>query len=184
VVALGCHVGGARHRSASRVTRAVRLERSTTAPANCGLGVLVLTCSAMSQPNFVSLIRVSPGGSWCVARARRVMASYERRHAVPTASAQGRTEPALRRLLLLLGDGDVRGIERMLAEDVRAVAGVGAFTALSHPIIGAGRVAQLFARRAASRRERPHITIRSISGFPVAQLEFESTLGRRPHVSC
>jgi hypothetical protein len=37
----------------------------------------------------------------------------------------------------------------------------------------------VFARRAASRRERPHITIRSISGFPAAQLEFASTLGRR-----
>jgi hypothetical protein len=51
-----------------------------------------------------------------------------------------RTAAALERFLQLLGNGDVRGIEQMLAADVRMVAdGGGEFTATLRPVIGRPR---------------------------------------------
>ena len=114
-------------------------------------------------------------------RARRVMEAYERRRAVPTTTNRARTDMALQRFLQLLGVGDVHGIERMLAADVQAVTdGGGEFTASLRPIVGAGGVAQFFARLAASRSGRMHVAIRSVNEFPAALLEFESPRGRRP----
>jgi RNA polymerase sigma factor (sigma-70 family) len=109
-------------------------------------------------------------------RARRAMGAYERRRTRPTAANRARTGKALERFLTLLGSGDVHGIERMLAEDVKTVTdGGGEFTAALKPIVGAERVAQFFARLAASRTERMSFAVRSINEFPAIVLEFQST---------
>jgi RNA polymerase sigma-70 factor (ECF subfamily) len=114
-------------------------------------------------------------------RARRVMDAYERRRVVPTADNRGRTERTLHTFLQLLATGDVRGIERMLAADVKAVTdGGGEFTASRRPISGARPVARFFARLAASRTGDLEVSIRSINEFPTALLEFISPRGRRP----
>lgn len=114
-------------------------------------------------------------------RARRAMASYERRRALPTGMNRARMEASLRRFLALLGAADVQGIERMLAADVRAVADSGGeFTASARPIVGAARVALFFARLSASRSGRMDFAIRTINGFPAAVLNFSATTGRRP----
>jgi RNA polymerase sigma factor (sigma-70 family) len=114
-------------------------------------------------------------------RARRVMEAYEQRRSVPTAASRARTEAALQRFLQLLGAADVEGIERMLADDVKAVTdGGGEFTASLRPIAGAARVARFFARLAASRSGALDVAIRSINEFPAALFEFESPRGRRP----
>jgi RNA polymerase sigma-70 factor (ECF subfamily) len=111
-------------------------------------------------------------------RARRAMESYERQRAIPTADNRGRTGKALQRFLSLLGAGDVQGIERMLAAGVTAVSdGGGEFTAVLRPIEGARRVAQFFARLAASRIERSTVAFRSINEFPAIVLHFEATPG-------
>ena len=114
-------------------------------------------------------------------RAKRVMASYDQHRTVPTASNQARTQKSLEQFLAFLGAGDVGGIERMLAADVRAVSdGGGEFTATRRPILGRGRVARFFARLAASRPGPMRITMPSLNGFPAAQFEFETSPGRRP----
>jgi len=114
-------------------------------------------------------------------RARRAMESYERRRFVPNAINRARTDETLRRFLSLLSAGDVRGIERMLAADVKAVTdGGGEFTASLRPITGIGRVGRFFARLAASRSGAIDASIRSINQLPAAWFVFESPCGRRP----
>jgi RNA polymerase sigma-70 factor (ECF subfamily) len=109
------------------------------------------------------------------------MEGYERQRSLPTPSNRRRTLEALQRFLDLLGAGDVQGIERMLAADVRAVTdGGGEFTAARHPVVGRARVARFFARLAASRLSPPRITLRTLNGFPAAVLDFEARLARRP----
>jgi RNA polymerase sigma-70 factor (ECF subfamily) len=100
---------------------------------------------------------------------------------MPTAATRARTQKALEQFLAFLGAGDVRGIERMLAADVRAVSdGGGEFTATTRAILGPARVARFFARLAASRPGPIHITMPSINGFPAAQFAFHVSPGRRP----
>ncbi len=115
-------------------------------------------------------------------RARRVMESYESRRAVPTRANRERTEKALQQFLALLEAGDVRGIERMLATDVRAVTDAnGEFTALFRPLSGRLSVARFFGRIAASQRPgTADATIRRINGFPAADVALGSRTGRRP----
>ena len=115
-------------------------------------------------------------------RARRVMESYDRRQSRPTASHRKRTEKALQQFLTLLAAGDVPGIERMLATDVRTVTDAnGEFTALFQPLVGRQRVAKFFAQFSESRRRgRVAFAIRQINGLPTADIEVASPRGRRP----
>jgi RNA polymerase sigma-70 factor (ECF subfamily) len=109
------------------------------------------------------------------------MEAYDQRRVTPTASNRARTDKVLQRFLALLAEGDVRGIEQMLTDDVKAITdGGGEFTASLIPIVGAAAVARFFARLAASRDGRVAIAIRSVNLFPTAVLEFEAPKGRRP----
>ena len=110
------------------------------------------------------------------------MESYERHRSLPTAANRARTDKALRRFLALLGAGDVRGIERMLAADVRTTTDAGGeFTALFRPLVGRSPVARFFGQFGGSFRDGDvHVAIRSINGFPTADLEIASPRGRRP----
>jgi RNA polymerase sigma-70 factor, ECF subfamily len=113
-------------------------------------------------------------------RSRRAMVKYEKHRTRPTVVNRARTNTALRRFLELLGTNDVRGIERMLAADVKAVTdGGGEFAASLVPVSGVRRVAQFFARLAASRAGRVDVAITSVNGFPSAIFHFESPRGRR-----
>jgi hypothetical protein len=68
----------------------------------------------------------------------------------------------------------------MLAADVRAVTdGGGEYTASRRPVLGVARVAQFFARLAASRPGNKRVTIRSVNAFPAALFEFTLSPGRR-----
>jgi RNA polymerase sigma-70 factor (ECF subfamily) len=115
-------------------------------------------------------------------RARRAMESYDRRRSMPPLLRRQRTDRALQRFLALLSAGDVHGIERMLATDVRTVTDAnGEFTALFHPLVGAPRVAKFFAQFAESRRsDDVAISIREINGVPWADIEIAAPRGRRP----
>ncbi|HWW84237.1 MAG TPA: sigma-70 family RNA polymerase sigma factor [Vicinamibacterales bacterium] len=130
-----------------------------------------------SAAEVAAVLHISEGNARIIHhRARRAMGDYERRRSIPTATNRARTGQALNKFLALLGEGDVQGIEQMLAKDVEAVTdGGGEFTAAPKPIVGIRRVAQFFARLAASRTDRMGIALRSINGFPALVLEFEST---------
>ena len=114
-------------------------------------------------------------------RARRLMGSYDRTRTVPTAATRDRTSRALKRFLDLLAHSDVRGIEQMLADDVRAVAdGGGEFTAARRAIVGPVRVARFFARLSRSRTTGMRTRLVMLNGLPAALLEFGKPMGRRP----
>jgi len=114
-------------------------------------------------------------------RARRALAAYERRRHASIPASRARVDSVLRRFVDLLTSGDIDGIEQMLAADVRAVTdGGGEFSALRRPIGGARRVAQLFARLAASRTGDVTVERRAINGLPGAVFEFATAPGRRP----
>jgi RNA polymerase sigma-70 factor (ECF subfamily) len=114
-------------------------------------------------------------------RARRLMGSYDRKRTVPTAANRERTSGALRRFLDLLANSDVRGIERMLADDVRAVADSGGeFTAARRAIVGPSRVARFFVRLSQSRKTGLRTRLVTLNGLPAALLEFDKPMGRRP----
>ena len=109
------------------------------------------------------------------------MKSYDRKRTVPTAANRARTAGALRRFLDLLAKSDVRGIERMLADDVRAVAdGGGEFTAARRAIVGPSRVARFFVRLSQSRTAGMRTRLVVLNGLPAALLQFEKPMGRRP----
>ncbi len=113
-------------------------------------------------------------------RARRAMATYERHRAIPTPATRAQTDGALRQFLALLNDADVAGIERMLADDVRATTDAGGeFTALFRPLAGRAAVARFFSRFGAAQRHDARIAIRSINGFPTADITL-APVGRRP----
>jgi RNA polymerase sigma factor (sigma-70 family) len=114
-------------------------------------------------------------------RARRLMGKYDQKRTVPTAANRERTSGALKRFLDLLANGDVRGIERMLADDVRAVAdGGGEFTATRRAIVGPQKVARFFVKLALSRKTGMRTRLVILNGLPAAFLEFDKPMSRRP----
>jgi RNA polymerase sigma factor (sigma-70 family) len=113
-------------------------------------------------------------------RARKAMAAYDGQRAVPTIERRHRTSQALGQFLDLLGKADVRGIEQMLAADIRAVTdGGGEFTASPYPIIGPSDVARFFVRLAMSRAGGIRVRMVDLNGFPAALLDFDGSIGRR-----
>src|SRR5262249_57921644 len=99
----------------------------------------------------------------------------------PTAANRARTSGALSRFLDLLAKSDVRGIEQMLADDVRAVADAGGeFTAARRAVVGPSRVARFFVRLSRSRAAGMRTRLVMLNGLPAALLEFNKPMGRRP----
>ncbi len=113
-------------------------------------------------------------------RARRTMESYEQHRSDRTGSGRARSDATLRRFVDLLVAGDVRGIEQMLASDVRAVTdGGGEVSASLIPIVGAAAVARFFSRLAGSRAGVVSVDIRPINGQCGAVFDFSEAIGRR-----
>jgi RNA polymerase sigma-70 factor (ECF subfamily) len=113
-------------------------------------------------------------------RARRAMAAYDGQRSVPTIANRERTSLALEQFLELLGKADVKGIEQMLAADVRAVTdGGGEFSASPYPIVGRTDVARFFVRLATSRGASMRIRLVDLNGFAAALFDFDAPIGRR-----
>jgi RNA polymerase sigma factor (sigma-70 family) len=110
----------------------------------------------MSQPNVKTTLH----------RSRVAMRAYDRHRQLPTRSLQERTGRTLERFLQYLVLHDMRGLQALLADDVRAVTdGGGEFLAALRPIEGRDRVIRLFAKvraryRAVSRG------VRMLNGLP------------------
>ena len=145
---------------------------------------VLLLCDVFdySAAEVAIALEVSEGNARIIHhRARRAMAAYEARRTPATVGSRRRTSQALERFLDLLGKADVRGIERMLAADIRAVTdGGGEFTASSYPIVGPHDVAQFFVRLAASRTAGVRVRVMDLNGLPAALFEFDAPMGRRP----
>jgi RNA polymerase sigma-70 factor (ECF subfamily) len=100
-------------------------------------------------------------------RARRAMRSYDRTRCVPTRERQERTRRALERFLAALASGDRPTVEALLAPDVRAVAdAAGEAPAARVPVVGAARVAKLYANLAARYYRGGPLAWRMLNGLP------------------
>jgi RNA polymerase sigma factor (sigma-70 family) len=102
-------------------------------------------------------------------RARRRMAAYDRRRALPTRERQARTRAALERFVAALAAADLPALEALLAESVRATSdGGGEFHAARVPIVGRTRVARFhwnIARRRTAAAP-PSVELRMLNGLP------------------
>lgn len=99
-------------------------------------------------------------------RARRVMRAYEDTRRPPTASLQQQAAQVLERFLNCLGQNDVDGIERLLAQDARAVSdGGGEFFAARAPIVGREKIA-LFYKNTAKFRSAFQVKPLILNGWP------------------
>lgn len=107
-------------------------------------------------------------------RARAVLERYEAERVPITAARKKATHDALNNLLWCLMRGDVTGLAKLLAEDVRALNdGNGEFFAAQKPIVGRDKVI-LFHQK--TQRSSPMLfAVREINGLPalVAQLSNE-----------
>lgn len=105
-------------------------------------------------------------------RARRTMAAYEAERRPLTPAVQARTRAALERFLGCLARQDVRGVEAMLADGVRALSdGGGEFAAARAPVVGRAKVARLYLGLAAKSGAAPRLQIRLLNGLPAIVAE-------------
>jgi RNA polymerase sigma factor (sigma-70 family) len=78
-------------------------------------------------------------------RARRAMDAYDRRRRVPTATVQEKARGQLAAFLQRLQENDVRGIEALLADDVRTITdGGGEYRSALRPIVGRDKVTRFY----------------------------------------
>jgi len=78
-------------------------------------------------------------------RARKAMAAYDGARVIPTASVRDATRAALAQFLQCLDRNDVRGVEALLAEDVRTLTdGGGEYQAALRPIVGRDKVTRFY----------------------------------------
>jgi RNA polymerase sigma-70 factor, ECF subfamily len=78
-------------------------------------------------------------------RARRAMESYDRTRQMPTTARQDQARATLIAFLRCLQQHDVRGVEALLADDVRTMTdGGGEFQAALRPILGRDKVARFY----------------------------------------
>jgi RNA polymerase sigma-70 factor (ECF subfamily) len=102
-------------------------------------------------------------------RARRAMAAYDAERCVPTRARQEATREALVRFMTALTSGDVRAVEALLAESVRALTdGGGEFLAARVPIVGPARVARFYWNIAHRHATAIEIDVRMLNGLPAA----------------
>jgi RNA polymerase sigma-70 factor (ECF subfamily) len=109
-------------------------------------------------------------------RARRALRDYDRARCIPSAELAERQRSALVSFLGCLAAGDARGLEALLAEDVRTTTDSGGeFSALKSSLSGRARVARLYLTAAAHRRDGdPSFALCRVNGLPAALI----TLGR------
>ncbi len=110
-------------------------------------------------------------------RAKKEMESYDRRRSVPTEAERLAHFEALTRFFTLLQSDDVAGLERLLADDVRATSdGGGEFMAAKITVVGRGRVLKLFRNLAARRGSPLWFDLRQLNGFPAVLAVMEPGL--------
>ncbi len=106
-------------------------------------------------------------------RARAAMAAYDQRRCVPGRELQERTRMALATFLTALQSGDVRSVESMLAESVRALSdGGGEFHAARIPVLGRAKVARFCIKIFQRRGDGAQSDIRMLNGLPALVTRF------------
>jgi RNA polymerase sigma-70 factor (ECF subfamily) len=115
-------------------------------------------------------------------RARRAMQVYDAARCVPTRARQEATREALVRFMSALTTGDVRAVEALLAQSVRALTdGGGEFLAARVPIVGPARVARFYWNIAHRHAVAIEVDVRMLNGLPAAIIDLgEGLRGTAP----
>jgi RNA polymerase sigma-70 factor (ECF subfamily) len=101
-------------------------------------------------------------------RARAAMAAYDCRRQIPTAARQQATRDALRQFLKCLENGDVAGVEALLAADVKTTTdGGGEFRSALRTIVGRGNVSRFYFA-VSQIGEGVHVELPVLNGLPSA----------------
>jgi RNA polymerase sigma-70 factor (ECF subfamily) len=112
-------------------------------------------------------------------RARRAMAAYDADRCVPTRARQEATQEALVRFMTALSSGDVRAVEALLAQSVRALSdGGGEFLAARVPILGPARVARFYWNIAQRHAAPVDMDVRMLNGLPAVVIQLGDGLPR------
>lgn len=100
-------------------------------------------------------------------RARRVIREYDHNRCLPTRERSERTRAALAAFLGALAGGDVRAVETLLADSVRAVNdGGGDFFAARVPLMGRQRVARFHTKISRWYTDGARFAMRTVNGMP------------------
>jgi RNA polymerase sigma-70 factor (ECF subfamily) len=107
-------------------------------------------------------------------RARRKLRDYDRDRRVPTNDLTAQTRQALERMLGAIATQDVATLEKLVAEDAKALSdGGGEYFAAGVPIVGRDKVIRFYLKLARSRGMPKRSEIRTINGLPALVTEFE-----------
>ncbi|MEK6301331.1 MAG: sigma-70 family RNA polymerase sigma factor [Acidobacteriota bacterium] len=100
-------------------------------------------------------------------RARRRMQDYDKNKEALTPARREATRHALEQFLLCINNGDVRGLEQLLAEEVVSISdGGGKVNAALNPIRGRTNLLRLIAGLSAKLRSAPRASLRDFNGLP------------------
>jgi RNA polymerase sigma-70 factor (ECF subfamily) len=106
-------------------------------------------------------------------RARAAMRDYDCNRCVPTRALQERTREALAQFMASMASGDMKAMEALLADSVRAVNdGAGEFHAARKVIFGPQRVARFHHNVGYRRQVGARSAVRMINGLPALVGEF------------
>lgn len=110
-------------------------------------------------------------------RARRRMREYDKNRAIPNIGRRTATRQALEKFLSFLAAGDIRGLERLLTENVISISdGGGEAAAALRPIRGRDRVMRLVLGLARKAGTAPRTSFVELNGFPAIVVEATSYL--------
>lgn len=105
-------------------------------------------------------------------RARRRMQDYDKNKEALTPARRDATRHALEQFLLCVNNGDVRGLEQLLAEDIVSISdGGGKVNAALNPIKGRTNVVRLIAGLCSKLRSAPRASLRNFNGLPAVLFE-------------
>ena len=105
-------------------------------------------------------------------RARRVMSTYDKGRAAALNKANNEMRRTLEQFLKHLGDGDVQGLEQLLAEDVILVSdGGGEINALAEPMYGRTKVLRLISKLYEAFRSVTNTSLHLINGQPAVVVQ-------------
>lgn len=105
-------------------------------------------------------------------RARGAMASYETTRQPPTPETSARVSEVLFKMLGAMATGDVATFESLLAADVVAISdGGGQAFAAKKPVLGAEKIARMYAKLASAASGEGNLEVRELNGMPAFLVE-------------
>jgi len=105
-------------------------------------------------------------------RARRRMQDYDKHREALTPERRDATRRALEQFLLCINNGDVRGLEQLLTEDIISISdGGGKVNAALNPIKGRANLLRLIAGLSTKLRSAPRASLRNFNGLSAILFE-------------